>query len=233
MYKCLALLMPLIFAAACQPSGPRDAGALNDWDVSCGADRGSVQNTVDGWVFRTSANYCTGGTFNQRAEISTENFPVNRTGNVLFSSHISITTAMQREFSLFSIHDGRDGCAPPLQLFVRPDGRMYIASAIKTGPGDSCIDQRIGGLSRDRIRRDGTEQFLEVLVRFDGAGGFGVSVSLDGVTQISGRYAPPTNPNAILSQRFYFKHGVYSKTVFDYVMRSRDMRVVSLPQDAS
>ncbi|WP_375282337.1 hypothetical protein [Pseudooctadecabacter sp.] len=205
MLKFVVPLFALGLVAACQPNGMRDAGPLNDWELSCGADPESMRQTMEGWVFRTSDNYCTGGTFNQRAEIFTEEFPVNSTGSVRFTSNISFTSAENREFSIFSIHDGRNGCAPPLQLFVRPDGRMYIASAIKTGPGESCIDQRLSTTSQGRIRRDGTEQQLAIVVRFDGAGGFGVVVSLNGETQISGRYRPPTRSDAIVSQRFYFQ----------------------------
>ncbi|WP_298430484.1 hypothetical protein [uncultured Jannaschia sp.] len=143
----------------------------------------------------------------------------------MFSTTTSFTTPTNNEFSIFSIHDGRNGCAPPLQLFVREDGRMYIASDIKTGPGESCIRGTIGGTSPARVKRDGTEQLLEVLVQFDGSGGFRSVVWLDGAVQIDGRYAPSQRPDAILSSRFYFKHGVYSKRVFTYTLRSTDMGV--------
>lgn len=214
-----------LLVAACATNGTRSAGPLDDWELSCGADAGSVRQVGDTWEFRTSANYCTGGTFNQRAEIFTEDYPTDREGRFLFTSNVSITTPVAREFSIFSIHDGRDGCAPPLQLFVRPDGRMYISSAVKTGPGESCIDGRIGGTSSGRMLRDGTQQELKVLVDFDGSGGFDVAVMLDGAVQITGSYTTPQNSNAIISERFYFKHGVYSKTVFDYVMKSRGLNV--------
>lgn len=83
-------------------------------------------------------------------------------------------------------------------------------------------------MAQGRILRDGTDQLLEVLVQFDGAGGFGATVSLDGKPQINGRYQPSSNSEAILSERFYFKHGVYARTVFDYLLRSSGMRVVGV-----
>ena len=214
--------------AACMDTTTRNAGPLNQWDISCGADAGSIRQTFDGYEFRTSSNYCSGGTFNQRAEINTENFPTNRSGAFLFSATVAMSSPVNREFSIFSIHDGRNGCAPPLQLFVRPDGRMYISSDVKTGSGESCIEGVIGSVSQGRILRDGTDQLLEVLVQFDGAGGFGVTVTLDGEPQINGRYQPSSNAAAILSERFYFKHGVYSKTVFEYLLRSSGMQVVGV-----
>ncbi|MGJ8609813.1 MAG: hypothetical protein ACSHWY_01880, partial [Octadecabacter sp.] len=219
--------------AACLDTTTQNAGPLNEWDISCGVDEGAIRQVSDGYEFRTSSNHCSGGVFNQRAEIHTENFPTNRTGAFLFSSEIAMTSPVNRAFSIFSIHDGRDGCAPPLQLFVRPDGRMYIASDIKTGSGQSCIEGVIGGVSQGRILRDGTDQLLEILVQFDGAGGFGVTVTLDGVQQITGRYQPSSNSAAILSERFYFKHGVYSRSVFDYLLRSSGMQVVAVTVDPS
>lgn len=225
------LCLPLLIAA-CQPNETQSAGSLNNWQVSCGADPGSVRRVGGAWEFRTSSNHCPGGTFNQRAEINTGNFPTNRAGSFLFRSNVSISTPTSREFSIFSIHDGRDGCAPPLQLFVQPNGRMYVATAVKTGAGESCVDGRLGRVSPNIIRRDGSEQELEVLVNFDGNGGFDVTIMLDGKVQISGSYAAPESSNAIVSERFYFKHGLYSRTVFDYVMISRGVNVSRLASNS-
>ena len=223
--KSAAFLMLSFVLIACGATGSRYFGPLNDWDISCGADQGSITKSADTWIFKTSDNYCSGGTFNQRAEINTENYSTRREGDFLFSSNVAMTAPRNNEYSIFSIHDGRNGCAPPLQLFVRPDGRMYISSDVKTGPGESCVRGFIGGTSPDRVLRDGTEQLLQVLVQFDGAGSFDVTVWLDNEPQIQGTYSPSANPAAILSERFYFKHGVYSKNVFEYELRSRNMQV--------
>ena len=152
---------------ACGATGSRYFGPLNDWDISCGADQGSITKSADTWIFKTSDNYCSGGTFNQRAEINTENYSTRREGDFLFSSNVAMTAPRNNEYSIFSIHDGRNGCAPPLQLFVRPDGRMYISSDVKTGPGESCVRGSIGGTSPDQVLRDGTEQLLQVLEQMD------------------------------------------------------------------
>ena len=109
---------------------------------------------------------------------------------------------------------------------VTPNGRLLLKSDIKTGKGESCIRGALNDkLSIGRIRRDGTEQKLSVLVNFDGKGGFVVQVSIDGVTQLIGAYDPSKQPAEFQSKKFYLKHGVYSQNMFDYVMTSRDMKV--------
>ncbi|SLN28919.1 hypothetical protein [Pseudooctadecabacter jejudonensis] len=232
MLKILLSLLTFISLMGCLESTTRNAGPLNDWRLSCSPDAGSVRQVSGGWDFSTGNNNRVGGIFDQRAEIVSDNFPINRAGDYLFTTTIAMTSPVNREFSIFSIHDGRRGCAPPMQLFVQPDGRMYVASAIKTGAGQSCIDQQLGGISPDRILRNGTEQDLRILVQFDGAGGFGLTVWLDGEVQITGRYRPPSDPNALVTDRFFFKHGVYSRTVFDYLLQSRGMQVVRVLNDA-
>lgn len=208
-------------------AAPIDASAnpLNQWRLSCGADKGSVVKKRKTWTFKTSANYCSGGTFNQRAEIYTKDFPNNKAGAYLFSTTFRMTSLRNQQFSIFSVHDGRDGCAPPLQLFIDANSTMRIASDIKTGPGESCIYAPIGKQSRARIKRDGTAHELKVLVDFNGQGGFNTAVWLDGSLQIKGTYTPSSRPDTLLSKRFYFKHGVYSKNVFQYEMVSEGMRV--------
>lgn len=111
-------------------------------------------------------------------------------------------------------------------VYVWPDGRLSLTSDIKTGKGESCIRGALNGKnSRDRILRDGTEQKLSVLVEFDGVGGFKATVSINDKAQISGHYDPSKQPAEFRSKKFYFKHGVYSQHVFDYVMTSRGMKV--------
>ena len=188
--KLISFAILSLVLIACSAAGSRYFGPLNEWDVSCGADRGSIRKSADVWTFKTSDNYCSGGTFKQRAEIKTDDYSTRRAGDFLFSSNVTMMSASPNEYSIFSIHDGRNGCAPPLQLFVRPDGRMYISSDVKTGPGESCIRGFIGGTSSDRVLRNGTEQLLQVLVQFDGEGSFDVTVWLDGTQQIQGTYNP-------------------------------------------
>ena len=70
-----------------------------------------------------------------------------------------------------------------------------------------------------------TEYRLDVIVKFDGNGGFRVWAYLDGAPQISARYSPPRGRGYFQSEKYYFKHGVYSKDIFPYTLTSRDMRV--------
>ena len=53
-----------------------------------------------------------------------------------------------------------------------------------------------------------------------------MSVWLDGKLQINGGYIPQTDEYA--STRFYFKHGVYSQKMFNYVLKSKNRRVAEI-----
>ena len=166
------------------------AGPLDQWEVSCGADKGAVTRQSGPWMFRTSSNHCPGGVFKQRAEIESGQISASHKGAYLFRANIAVRTNSTENFDIFQIHDGRIGCAPPLKVTVL-----------------------------------GTGQKLEVLIRFDGTGAFDTVVILDNIPQISGRYEPGSQPQAFRPTNYYFKHGVYSRRVFDYVMTSRDMTV--------
>lgn len=222
--------LPVAFALAIigvfgltMPSG---AFPLNTWEVSCGADSGAIQKKRDVRTFRTSRNHCKGGIFKQRAEIESEKITPTTKGAYLFETHVAITTSANQQFTIFQVHDGRLGCAPPLSMDVTPNGRLLLKSDIKIGEGERCIRGALNEkLSRGTIRRDGTEQKLAVMVDFDGVGGFAVHVWIDDVAQFSGRYDPSKQPDAFKSKRFYFKHGVYSQRMFDFVMTSRAMNV--------
>lgn len=217
---CLAAMFGLT------PAGPALANPLNSWKTSCSVDSGSITKKGNTRTFKTSRNHCEGGVFKQRAEIFSGHISPTTKGTWLFETHVAMTTGSTQQFTLFQIHDSRLGCAPPFSMDVTPDGRLLLKSDIKTGKGESCIRGALNDrLSKGRIRRDGTEQKLSVLVDFDGRGGFAVQVSIDGVAQISGAYDPSKQPAEFLSKKFYFKHGVYSKNMFDYVMTSRGMKV--------
>lgn len=205
------------------------ATPLNEWRISCGVDNGAIVKKGKTRTFRTSSNHCPGGTFNQRAEISTGSVPPNHKGTYLFSSTISMSSTSRERFDVFQIHDERWGCAPPLKLEVMGNGRLSLDSEYKIGsaPGDNCRKNRpfSDQASQARIQRDGTEYLLEVVVDFDGAGGFRIWIRLDGSTQITGQYAPPRGQGYFDSKKFYFKHGVYSKNMFPYELKSTNMRV--------
>ena len=113
---------------------------LNRWRVACtgrdksspnrGADKGSLtySKSEDTWTFSKSRNYCSGGFFAQRAELTTDSIAPGSTKAYLFQADISFTSDSKERFTIFSLHDGRDGCAPPASLNVNPDGRLWIAS---------------------------------------------------------------------------------------------------------
>jgi len=222
-----------LFAATAPPA---QALSLNQWSVSCGADRGAIRREGKTWVFRTSSNLCKGGIFHQRAELSTKKIAPSRKGTYQFVSHVSMTSPSREKYGLFQIHDGRFGCSPPLKLDVMPDGHLQFDSDYKIGtdpgsvPGVNCIKNTSLSTSRSKavLRRDGTEYELAVTVSFDGKGGFGILVAVDSVTQLTGRYAYEPGRGFFKSKHFYFKHGVYSQHMFPYEMRSRDMTVTKL-----
>jgi hypothetical protein len=203
---------------------PGVAGPLNSWSISCGVDAGSIKRVGKTWTFRTSANHCEGGIFNQRAEISTQSVTPSHKGAYLFTSMIAMRADSDQQFSIFSVHDARIGCGPPFQLYVKPNGELWVSSDVKTGPGESCIRGSLGnGTSNGRFRRDGTAQELKILISFGGNGGFDATVWLGGRPEIKGHYEPQTG--AYRSKKFYFKHGVYSQERFGYEMMSKDMSV--------
>ena len=218
-----------IASLCCSVPDYASANPLNQWRVSCGVDRGAYEKRGKTHYFRTSSNHCPGGTFNQRSEIYTRNVTPKHKGTYVFSSTIAMHSNSRERFDVFQIHDERYGCAPPLKLEVHPDGRLSLDSAYKLGsePGDNCVPNRSlnGKFSQSRIKRDGTSYDLEVTVSFDGTGGFELWISLDDVQQIAGYYAPPDDNRFFNATKYYFKHGVYSKNVFQYELTSKDMRV--------
>jgi hypothetical protein len=221
----LAAVVAMLIALVLLP----DVGAanpLNTWKTSCQVDPGALIKSANTRTFRPSRNYCSGGIFSQRTEIFTDSIRPTDSGAYLFETIVAMTTASTKQFTIFSLHDARQGCAPPLSIDVKSDGRLWLKSDIKTGPGESCIRGELdNNLSSARIRRDGTETTLSILVVFDGKGGFDVTVSLDGVRQLGGTYDPSLQPKEFRSKKFYFKHGVYSQDMFDFVMTSRGLKV--------
>lgn len=199
------------------------ANPLNRWEVSCGADAGAITRSGRTWTFTESANFCDGGLFAQRAEISTDPISLSHKGAYLFKSTISITTSANNRFSLWQVHDSRLGCAPPFQVYVEANGQLVATSDIKTGPGESCIRGTIGQPSKKRIRRDGTKHDLQVLIEFDGEGSFKATLWLDGEVQIQGQYK--AQGDQYRSKHFYFKHGIYSREMFDFEMVSENVSV--------
>lgn len=214
-FTLLALLMGY-------PTGTM-ANPLNKWEISCGMDEGSIRRIKKTWEFRSSSSHCSHG-FNERSEISSESISPSQKGTYLFQAKISMLSKSGQPFSIFQIHDGRKGCAPPLKLNVSASGQFEIHSDIKTGEGDSCKQLQLGkNGARSVIRRDGTEQLLEILVTFHGDATFDFTVKVDGKVELTGAYQPPDHEDIYKSEKFYFKHGVYAKNRFEYLLRSTDV----------
>ena len=168
------------------------ANPLNRWKISCSVQKGSIIKKGRVWIFKTSPNMCPGGVFKQRAEIYTDRVGPNHKSSYRFESYVSMRSGSSEKFDIFQMHDGRRGCAPPLKLDVLPSGRLELISDYKTGPGESCVRGKLSrSPSAGKIRRDGTEYKLEVLVDFDGSGGFYVAVWLNGQFQLDGTYKLP------------------------------------------
>ena len=129
-------------------------------------------------------------------------------------------------FDIFQIHDGRDGCAPPLKVGFLPNGTIRVRADYKTGPGESCIRDvmfktgyQTRGSDTTKLLRNGVTQYkLNVVLDFDGEGGFDVEVYLNDILEIKDQYTPPET--GYRSKHFFFKHGVYSKNIFDYKLIS-------------
>ena len=79
--------------------------------------------------------------------------------------------------------------------------------------------------SKVRIKQNGTEYKLDVILDFDGKGGFNVFVLVDDVEQIRGTYFLPQGKGYGKPKHFWLKHGVYSKDMFAYQMVSRDLTI--------
>ncbi|WP_137703371.1 hypothetical protein [Marimonas lutisalis] len=205
------------------------ASPLQAWRVSCGADPGALVKKGRTYIFKTSSNHCPGGIFNQRSEIATDHMSASRAGTYLFSTNLAVTSPSAETFGIFQIHDGRNGCAPPLKINVLPSGHLTFDSEYKIGskPGNNCrkVSSMMGQKSKVRIKRDGSEYKLDVIVDFDGHGGFEVFVAVDDRPQIKGLYSPPAGKGFFRSQKYYFKHGSYSLNMFPYTLVSRDMKV--------
>lgn len=197
---------------------------ISVWKISCSVDRGSITGGGSNWVFKTSKNRCTGGIFKQRAEITSNSaLSISTKAKYNFQSIFTMKSSSNEKFDIFQIHDARDGCSPPLKVNVQSSGKIRLYSDYKTGPGERCERDVIQttGLGKTSVKRDGTEYKLNVIVDFDGKSGFDVEVYIDDVLEVSGKYFPPEGSGYISSKFFYFKHGVYSRNMFDYELKSK------------
>lgn len=206
-------------------ASPVQANKLNEWSISCSVDEGAITRKGKVWRFSTSANRCPGGSWKQRAELSTRHEKPNLKGAYLFTSHVAVTSRQPTRFDIFQIHDGRRSCAPPLKVTVLRSGQLELWSDVEFKNGSCIYGKLTKRPSSGRMRFDGTEHELKILLNFDGKGGFDTTVWLDGKVEATGRYDQPTQANTFHSTKFYFKHGAYSQKMFNYVLTSRGMKV--------
>lgn len=209
------------------------SGGLS-WRVSCDS---KVERVENGFRFVTNDNTCTKngkitGTYKQRNEINTNAISRTTRASYIFESKISITSDSSIPGKIFQVHDATlPGCSPPLSVEV---GTHYIslASAYKytVQEGDPiCLPRKLhdkerGYESREPISfpRDGREHQFKVKVDFKGNEHFYVTVWLDDEEVIAGAYLPDVNaPDFMHSKGFYFKHGLYSASIFEYEMISK------------
>ncbi len=243
----VSLLLCLAPAADAQSATP---SRITGWKVSCGVDGGALTRTGDAYVFRPSSNRCDGHTawgWDQRTEIFSRDYSPNLRGRYVFESTVSLRSGSRQRFDIFQIHDGRQACAPPLKVAWTEDNGIALRSHYKVaGRGEEhCINNDITTrrhLGAGVLRRDGTAYLLQIILDFDGAGGFTVLVAVDGRRVIEGRYGPDLpagtytsvsgirmdTPPIDRSRKFSFKHGVYAEDRFDFELVSRGMRMVRI-----
>jgi hypothetical protein len=198
------------------------------WRVSCGTDPGAITHEGSTYIFQTSSNHCTGGFYKQRAELKADDIPNTRKATYVFDTVVAMTSGSNEEFTIFQIQDGvAAGCAPPMNIRWTSGGKLGLRGDFTKGQ-DNCVENtsiRNAQYRGPTLKRDGTSYRLQVQVALDGQGGFDVNVFVDGKVSISGSYRPANNSSYIYSDVFFFKHGVYSKNVFNYRMTSTGLRV--------
>ncbi len=233
--KRLIILGVLLFNSSCSTntaSGLFKPKTSWNWITSCSVDPGSIAKSNGEYTFRTSKNRCykkgttqITGIFRQRAEIATtsEKLPANESGAYEFKTRFTLKETgflpTKNKFDIFQIHDGRNGCAPPLKVGFNSTSRLYVRADYKTGDGESCVRNAMYNTGTTPILRNGTAYTLRIIIDFDGAGSFDVSVYLNDVLEIEDTYTPPKT--GFKSKYFFFKHGVYSQNIFDYELKSK------------
>lgn len=203
-----------------------------NWRVSCGVDSGAYHNTGDTHVFAPSRNQCSGGIYQQRSELTSSNFDIRKAQTLLLDATIQFQAPNSDNFTIFQVHSeqSREGCAPPLALNVKGDGRLeFFSDYSRSSRTDFCVANRSLRSARHtgpRLRRDGVAQKLQVAVAFDGRGGFTATVYIDGQQSLSGSYTPNTASGFVPLSTVYFKHGVYSPKRWDYRLVSQGLRLL-------
>ena len=221
-----SVLLACVLSFFCFEVGLGQAHAsLASWKISCGVDKGAITKKGRTWVFKPSSNKCK-SSYRQRSEIRSGDISVNRKGTYRFSTTVTINSASPQQFDIFQIHDHRRSCAPPLKLNVRPSGRLALDSEYRLSNGKCKKNGSLAGKSSSSaLNLKGAAKKLDIDVAFDGKGGFGLAIYINGAKQITGNYSPPTGGNYSVSKSYYFKHGAYSRNRFDFTIESAGLKV--------
>ena len=209
----LAIFLLWGAAAQAQPS---------DWRIVCGADANAITRDGTDWVLRPSRDHCSRSDAGQRSEISTRPIPATTRQTLAFSARVTLRASRYEAFDIFRVYDGGSGCTPPLKVQVTESGRIRFVSGRVTADRGCTIVDMTPELSQGFLRRDGTEQSLDIVVDFDGHGGFEAILLLDGRKELSGAYVPgdlEPDRDAV----FLLRHGVFAQTAFDFEMITRDL----------
>ena len=116
---------------------------ITDWRINCSFDKDKIINNYPSYIFKTSKNYCKGGTFHQRAEIRTKKglslwTKAKYDFQTIFTVQDNNNNFYTEKFDIFQIHDARYGYAPPLKLNIQSTWILRLYSDYKTGPWEKC-----------------------------------------------------------------------------------------------
>ena len=215
---------------------------ITDWVISCTVDKGSIVDNYPNYIFKKNKNTCSGDkTYKQRAEIvSKKALPLSSKVAYDFQSDFTFEGDTDQKFDIFQMHDGRDSCAPPLKISVLKKGEIRLIGDYrlkydyKEGDKEQCERDIIKSkvINDIKIQKNGKKNKLNVVLIFHGSSNFDVGVFVNDKFVISGRYAPPQGKGYYKSKYFYFKHGNYSRYIFDYTIKSK-IKMIKLNKNDS
>ena len=215
---------------------------ITDWVISCTVDKGSIVDNYPNYIFKTSKNKCSGDkTYKQRAEINTDKaLSLSTKVAYDFQSDFTFEGDTDQKFDIFQMHDGRDSCAPPLKVEVQKGGEIRLIGDYrlkydyKEGDKEQCERDIIKSkvINDIKIKKNGKRNKLNVILILNGNSNFDVGVFINNKFAISGRYSPPKGKGYYKSKYFYFKHGNYSRYIFDYTIKSK-IKMIKLNKNDS
>lgn len=204
----LILLGVMLMAAQARAGDAYDT-ALNRWSAACGA----VERQRDGWSFGPGGGApCNGGT---GAQLQSGRIASDREGAYLLRTTLSVAAPRAGAFTLFSVAAADAACATPLALEVAGGGALRATT--RSGPGCRPVDIDTGA----RLRLDGAQQRLDILIVFDGQGGVDAVIRLDGAR--IARAGAASDGTA-----FALRFGMAQAKAFDFAMTTTGPTVRSM-----